>query len=258
MDLGLEGARALVTAASRGLGRACAEALAAERAAVFISSRDEAALRSVGDAMGACGHRAADLASPAAIEPLMSAAAQRLGRLDVLVLNAGGPPRGRFGDLDEAAWGASYQMTLMSAVRLVSAALPHLRQSEQGRIVFLTSLTVREPDSDLVLSSSLRSAVAGLAKTLATDLAPEGITVNCILPHRVLTDRVRELEAARATASGTGLEEQMEKSAAAIPARRFGVPADVGALCAFLCSRQAGYLTGQCIAVDGGAARSVH
>ncbi|MGH7903694.1 MAG: SDR family oxidoreductase [Candidatus Dormibacteraceae bacterium] len=258
MELGLEGARALVTAASRGLGRACAEALAGERAAVFVSSRNEVALRAAADAMGACGHHAADLAGEGEIEPLVAAAAERLGGLDILVANAGGPPRGDFESVPDQLWAASYQLTLMSAVRLARAALPHLRRSDRGRIVFITSLTAREPATDLLLSSALRPAVAGLAKALASELAPEGVTVNCILPSRVLTDRVRELEAIKAGHAGVGLEDQMQRTAAGIPVRRFGTPSEVGAVCAFLCSRQAAYVTGQGIAVDGGAALSVH
>lgn len=257
MDLGLEGARALVTAASRGLGRACAESLAAERAAVFISARDEAALKAAAESIGACGHVSRDLSEPASAEAVVSAAVGRLGGLDILVVNAGGPPRGGFDDLRDEDWEASFELTLMSAVRLVRAALPHLSESGRGRVVVIASLTAREPAADLVLSTAFRSAVTGLAKSLATDLAPAGVTVNCVLPHRILTDRVRELEGARAAAAGIGLKEQMEKTAAALPARRYGHPRELGALCAFLCSRQAAYITGQNVAVDGGFARSV-
>lgn len=257
MDLGLEGVRALVTGASRGLGRACAEALTSERAAVFISSRKEDSLRGAAERMGACGYRAADLGRDGEAGAVIQAAVERLGGLDVLVANAGGPPAASFQALRDEDWEASYRLTLMSAVRLTREALPHLRKSGRGRVVFLTSLTVREPAPELILSNSLRAAVSGLAKTLATELAPEAVTVNCILPSRVLTDRLREVEAAKASAAGIDLPDQLERTASEVPMRRLGQPAEVGALCAFLCSEQAAFLTGQNIALDGGSARSV-
>ncbi len=254
MDLGLDGRHALVTAASKGLGRACAEALASEGAKVYISSRDASAIESAGKAIGAAGWQAADVSRAGDIEPLVESAVAKLGGLDVLVVNAGGPPPGTFQSTPLESWDAAYQLTLMSAVRLVNASLPHLKRSGQGRIVFITSVSVRQPIPNIALSNSLRAAVTGLAKTLSRELAPDAITVNCLAPDGILTDRIRQI----AATSGGNLDEQIERMAADKPLGRFGDPAEFGAACAFLCSRQAGYITGQTLGVDGGTLLGVH
>jgi 3-oxoacyl-[acyl-carrier protein] reductase len=247
MDLGLQDARALVTAASKGLGRACAAALAAEGARVFIVSRDEERLRAAEREIGAAGHLAVDLSRPGAPERAVEAAVGALGGLDVLVCNAGGPPPGTFESTAVEAWETGYQLTLMSAVRLVKAALPLLVDSGRGRIVNITSISVRQPIPNILLSNAFRSAVTAMAKTLAGEVAGRGVTVNNLAPGTILTDRVRQLY------SGN-----LDQLAQAIPAGRIGDPDEFGAACAFLCSRQAGYITGQTIGVDGGALRGVH
>lgn len=249
MELGLTDRRALVTAASKGLGRASAAALAGEGARVFISSRNEADLRAAAEEVGAAGWRTADVSSAEHIEQLLSAALETLGGLDVLVCNAGGPPPGGFDATDEEGWRTGYDLTLMSAVRLIRAALPHLRRSDQGRIVIITSITARQPIDNLVLSNAYRPAVTGMAKTLSRELGPEGITVNCIAPESILTDRVRQL-AALAGRSNLGETD--------LPLRRYGDPGEVGALVAFLSSKQAGFITGQTIGIDGGGLRGIH
>ncbi len=247
MDLGLEGRRALVTAASKGLGRACAETLIAEGARVFISSRDpEATAR----AIGAEGWLAADVSRPGEPERLVDAADRALGGLDVLIVNAGGPPPGRFQDVPLEAWEGAVQLTLMSAVRLVHASLSFLKASDQGRIVFISSISVRQPLPFLALSNSLRAAVTGLAKTLALELAPDRITVNSVAPDAILTDRIRHLAG--------GDEEAVRRMAEQAPMKRLGTPAEFAAACVFLCSKPAGYITGQTLGVDGGALRGVH
>jgi 3-oxoacyl-[acyl-carrier protein] reductase len=250
VDLGLDGRSALVTAASKGLGRACAEALVAEGAKVFIASRDEAAIESAGKAMGAVGWQVADMSRPGDPAALVDAVVAKLGGLDILVVNAGGPPPGTFQTTPLEAWDAAYQLTLMSAVRLVHAGLPHLKRSGQGRIVFITSVSVRQPIPNITLSNSLRGAVTGLAKTLSHELARDAITVNCLAPDKILTDRIRQMAG--------GSEEQLKRMAAEAPMGRFGEPAEFAAACAFLCSRQAGYITGQTLGVDGGALLGVH
>lgn len=242
MDLGLKDRRALVTAASRGLGRACAEALVAEGAKVFISSRDAAAIEKAGKAIEAAGWAAADVSTPGEPEGLVEQARTALGGLDILVVNAGGPPPGTFQSTPLENWEAAFHLTLMSAVRLVKAAVSDLKQSSQGRIIFITSITVRQPIANLILSNSVRAGVAGLAKTLSRELAPDGVTVNCLGPDGILTDRIRELKL----------------SAANSPMGRFGDPSEFGAACAFLCSKQAGYITGQTLGVDGGSLLGVH
>lgn len=253
MDLGLKDRRALVTAASRGLGRACAEALAAEGASVFISSRDSAAIEAAGKAIKAVGWAAADVSRDGEPEALVEQARAKLGGLDILVVNAGGPPPGTFESTSLESWESAFHLTLMSAVRLVKAALRDLKRSDQGRIVFITSISVRQPIATLVLSNSLRAGVAGLAKTLSRELAPNGITVNCLAPDAILTDRIRSL-----AGGGDNIDEELKRRAAAAPMRRFGDPAEFGAACAYLCSRQAGYITGQTLGIDGGALLGVH
>jgi len=250
VDLGLDGRSALVTAASKGLGRACAEALIGEGAKVFIASRDAAAIESVGREIGAAGWQAADMSKPGDPAALVNAVVARLGGLDILVVNAGGPPPGTFQTTPLEAWDAAYQLTLMSAVRLVNVGLPHLKRSGQGRIVFITSISVRQPIPNITLSNSFRAAVTGLAKTLSRELAPDAITVNCLAPDKILTDRIRQM-------AGES-EEQLRRMAAEAPMGRFGEPAEFAAACAFLCSRQAGYITGQTLGVDGGALVGVH
>jgi 3-oxoacyl-[acyl-carrier protein] reductase len=254
VDLGLDGRKALVTAASKGLGRACAEALAAEGARVFISSRDAAAIESTGRAIGAAGWHAADMSKPGDPAALVEAAVAKLGGLDILVVNAGGPPPGTFQSTPMESWDTAYQLTLMSAVRLVNATLASLKKSGQGRIVFITSISVRQPIPNITLSNSLRAAVTGLAKTLSREVARDAITVNCLAPDAILTDRIRQI----AGAGGGDPEERIKQMAASAPMGRLGDPADFGAACAFLCSRQAGYISGQTLGIDGGALLGVH
>jgi 3-oxoacyl-[acyl-carrier protein] reductase len=257
MDLGLKGRKALVTAASRGLGRACAEALAAEGAAVFSSARDEAALKQLNDQLGGAGYRVADVSVAADVEALVAAAVEALGGLDVLVVNAGGAPAGTLEQIDDEGFEKALQLTTMSAVRLWRHALPHLRRSDQGRIVNITSAYVKEPSNLLTLSNAFRPGVTAMAKMLSAELAPARITVNCIAPNSILTDRTRSIAATVAERSGRSLEEQLEANAAAMPMGRYGEAAELGALCAFLCSAQAGYLSGQTIVIDGGAGKTI-
>lgn len=254
MDLGLKGRGALVAAASKGLGRACAEALIAEGADVFISSRDAASIESTANQIGAAGWLSADVSKPSDPEALVGAAVARLSSLDVLVVNAGGPPPGTFQSTGLELWDVAFNLTLMSAVRLVRAGLPHIKKSDQGRIVFITSISVRQPIPNIALSNAMRGAVTGLAKTLARELAPDRITVNCLAPDAILTDRIRQM----AAASGVDADERIRQQAAAAPMRRLGDPAEFGAACAFLCSKQAGYITGQTLGIDGGALLGVH
>jgi 3-oxoacyl-[acyl-carrier protein] reductase len=246
LDLGLAGRRALVIAASKGLGRACAATLIAEGARVFISSRSpEATAR----AIGAVGWVAADISAAGEPERVVAAAVDALGGLDVLIVNAGGPPPGTFQDVPLSGWDTAYQLTLMSAVRLVHAALPSLKKSDQARIVFISSISVRQPIANLALSNSLRAAVTGMAKTLSLELAGDRITVNTVAPDAILTDRLRHL---------AGSEEGVRAMAERAPMGRLGTPEEFAAAVVFLCSRQAAYISGQTLGVDGGALRGVH
>ena len=247
MDLGLNGARALVTAASKGLGMACAAALAQEGARVFIVSRDDARLTQVEKEIGAAGHLALDLAEPENPSCAVRAAVAALGGLDILICNAGGPPVGNFQSTQLESWDKGYQLTLMSAVRLAEAALPSLKQSGRGRIINVTSTSVRQPIPNLVLSNAFRSAVTAMAKTLSMEVAPDNITVNNLAPGTMMTDRARELYG-----------DHIPEVAKSIPMGRLGTPEEYGAVCAFLCSLQAGYVTGQTLGVDGGLLKGVH
>jgi 3-oxoacyl-[acyl-carrier protein] reductase len=257
MDLGLRDCRAFVAGASRGLGLACARALAGEGARVFVCSREASAIARAAAEIGAAGHAAADVSRPAEVRRVMAEAMAALGGLDCLVTNAGGPPTGAFDKAGDGDWDIAYQLNLMSAVRLIRAALPALKASGRGRIVNLTGYGVKEPISDLVVSDSIRAGVTVMAKTIATDLAPFGITVNTIAPGPILTDRITEIFSARAQSAGTTPDELLQRFAATIPLRRLGRPEEIGDLCAYLCSPQAGYLTGQTIVVDGGINRSI-
>lgn len=246
MDLGLAGRRALVTAGSKGLGRACASTLIAEGARVFISSRSpEATARDI----GAAGFLAGDISAAGEPERIVSEAVRVLGGLDILVVNAGGPRPGTFQDVPLATWDDAFQLTLMSAVRLVHSALPSLKESDQGRIVFITSISVRQPLPNLALSNSLRAAVTGMAKTLSLELAGDRITVNSVAPDAILTDRIRQL-----AGSDAGVQAMGERA----PMGRLGTPEEFAAAVVFLCSKQAAYITGQTLGVDGGSLRGVH
>lgn len=257
MDLGLGGSRALVAGASRGLGYACAEALIEEGASVFVTSRDTVRLQRAAKALGATDWAAGDLARAPDVTRIVEAATESLSGLDILVTNAGGPPTGPFEHMSDADWLVGHDLTVMSAVRLIRESLPHLVASGRGRIINLTGYGVKEPIRDLVVSDSSRAAVTVMAKTLASDLARRGITVNNLAPGPILTDRLREIHEARAAEAGIDLTEQLASFAGEIPVGRIGEPSEVGKFCAFLASRHAGYITGQTIVIDGGINRGI-
>lgn len=257
MDLQLKGRAAFVAASSKGMGRAIAECFAAEGADVGMCARGADALHEAAESVRARGVRVsasvADLTDARQCADAVQQAAQELGRLDALVVNAGGPPRALFDELDDAKWDAAFQLTLMSAVRLVRAALPALRESDAASILFISSWSVRQPIHGLTLSNSIRGATAGLAKALANDLAPQ-IRVNTLLPGTVRTDR--QMELARA-AGAADVDEYLRGMATSVPLDRLGEPAEIARVAVFLCSPAASYVTGQMLAVDGGVIQSV-
>ncbi|MFZ5918145.1 MAG: SDR family oxidoreductase [Chloroflexota bacterium] len=262
MDLGLKGKVALVAAASKGLGKAAALALAGEGALVAICGRTanalQAAAAEIEQASGSPVMAVvADVGRADDVERLAEAVAARFGQLDILVTNAGGPPAGHFSSLDDNAWQQAFELTLMSTVRLCRAALPHMQKNGWGRIVNITSVSVKQPIDNLLLSNALRTGVVGLAKTLSAQFAGWGITVNCVCPGWTLTDRVAELLAAQAQARGITPQEAEAQITADIPMARMGRPEELAALIAFLASEQAGYITGAAIQVDGGYVRGL-
>lgn len=258
MDLGLKEKVVFVAAASKGLGRAIAEEFAREGAKVVMCSRDEAAIsgaareiaqRTGGEMLGV----AADLASREGCERFVKAGLDRFGRMDAIVVNAGGPPPGRFEELEEAQWDKAYQVTLMSAVRLVKLAIPELRKTK-GNIVFSTSTTVRMPTAyvPLILSNSLRAAVHGMLKTLSKDLAADGIRVNAVQPGRIHTERIDQLDADTAKRTGRSIEDVRKEWRGQIPLGRYGDPKEFAAAAVFLASERASFITGLSLQVDGG------
>jgi 3-oxoacyl-[acyl-carrier protein] reductase len=262
MDLHLSDKIALVTAASKGLGRALALRLAEEGAHVAVCARGEEALvKTCAEIEDSTGRRAlalpADVSDPQAPDMLVESTVERFGRLDILVTNAGGPPPGQFLDLAPEDWEAAVRLTLMSAVRLCYAAVPVMKGQDGGSILAMTSITVKQPLPNLVLSNSLRLGVVGLVKTLADELAPFGIRVNGICPGWTRTARVEQLLRDRAERNGTDPEEEAARIAAAIPLRRMGSPDEFAAAAAFLVSPVASYITGVSLLVDGGMYRGV-
>lgn len=262
MDLGLRGKVALVTAASRGLGRATAEALASEGASLVICARGDAALE---EARNAIAERTsaevdmvvADVSTAEGIAAVWQRTQQRFGQVDVLVTNAGGPPSGLFESHDWNVWQRAVELTLRSAVELARLVLPGMKQRRWGRILNITSIAVKQPVDGLILSNSIRAAVTGFARTLANEVAPYGVTVNNLMPGFTRTDRVEQLNADTAAREGITVADVAHRIEAQIPMRRLGEPNEFAALAAFLASDQAAYITGQSIAVDGGWIRSL-
>ena len=257
MDLQLKGLRALVTGASRGLGYAVARGLAGEGAQIALNSRDGTKLIPAAAALAAeMGVKVialpGDVIDPETPGKLVAEAAQALGGLDLLVTNAGGPSSGRFDALDDIAWQRAIDLSLMCHVRLIRAALPHLRQSKAASVLTVTSYSVKQPIPNLVLSNSVRAATVGLTKSLALELGSEGIRFNSVLPGWTETERVVELMTARAKANGTTVEEEIVKQAKESPLGRMGKPEELANAAVFLLSPAAAYITGVMLTVDGG------
>lgn len=257
MDLGLKDKIALVAGSSRGLGYATAFALAKEGCRVAINGRDEARIKSVAEKLSKeTGTQviglAGDVGLPDVPEKLIRQTVDAFGGLDILVTNAGGPPPGAFESHDEANWQKGIDLSLMSHVRLIRAALPHLRKSSAASVLTVTSYSVKQPIANLVLSNSIRAATVGLTKSLALELGREGIRFNSILPGWTETERVGELMTARATANRTTVEEETRKQSAESPLGRMGRPEEFAAAAVFLVSPKASYVTGVMLNVDGG------
>ena len=286
MDLGLRDKVTIVAASSKGLGRAVAEEFAREGARVVMCSRDEAAIRAAAeDVQRKTGAdvqwTVADVGSEAGCHKLVKTAVDKFGTIDILVSNAGGPPPGRFDDLDDPAWEKAFELTLMSAVRLTRLALPQMRKQKSGSIVYststsvkqptqyltlilsnvyMTSTTVRQPTQylNLILSNAIRAAVQGMAKTLSSDLAKDGVRVNCVQPGRISTERIEQLDsdtAKRQNTTAEAIRGHYEKTV--IPMGRYGKPEEFAAAVVFIASPKASYITGTSLQIDGGMLMSM-
>jgi 3-oxoacyl-[acyl-carrier protein] reductase len=257
MDLGIDGRHALVTGASRGLGRAIALSLASEGAKVVAVARNRERLEELAAATppgrGSISVRACDLGDAAAIGSLTDL----LAEVDILVLNGGGPPAGPVTATTDATWTAQFETMFLSAVRLTRPALAGMRTRRFGRIIAVVSSAVIQPIPNLGVSNAMRLALVGWAKTLAGEVAEAGITVNCVAPGRIATDRVAELDQGQAVREGIALEEVQRRSRATIPVGRYGDPDEFAAVVTFLASARAAYMTGSVVRVDGGLIRSV-
>jgi 3-oxoacyl-[acyl-carrier protein] reductase len=262
MDLGLESKVAMVAGASRGLGFAVARALAREGALVSMSSRDADAISAAAQRIqketgGTVLAVAADVQSAKDIALWHQATLDRFEGIDLLFTNSGGPPPGASLSFDDAAWERAFELLLLSAVRMIRLAVPSMAMRGGGAIVLPTSGSVKEPIANLALSNVIRGSVSALAKTLAIELAPKKIRVNQLIPGRIATDRLRELDEANSKRLGIPIEEVQQRAAASIPLSRYGEPDDFAHAAVFLLSQAAGYITGATLQVDGGMLRGV-
>lgn len=262
MDLGLSGRTALLSAASRGFGRATALRLAGEGVKLALFARGDEDLQNTAAESRAAGApavlaRPLDLADGQALAAFVQEARERLGPIDLLLVNAGGPPAGGFGELDLTAWEAAYRLTIESAVRLCRLVLPGMMARGWGRIVQITSVTVRQPVENLILSNVLRPAAHALARSLALEAAPRGVTVNSVAPGFHLTSAVERLIAKKLEQGAFSREAVLAAWESEIPLGRLGQPEELAALIVFLMSEPAGYITGQCIVADGGWVRGL-
>jgi 3-oxoacyl-[acyl-carrier protein] reductase len=261
MDLGLVGKVALVTAASEGLGYACATRLAEEDCAVVICGRRPDVLEEARSKLASAGHKVlavpADLTDAAQLENLVAQTLAQFGRIDILVVNSGHVDYGGLEDLTDAQWQSAYDLILMSVVRLTRACIPAMRANKGGNIVILSSATVKEPPPNLILSSVMRLGVVGLAKTLSRSLAPDNIRVNVVAPGYFDTGRVKKRVRALMEEKGMTHERASAEISGRLPVGRIGSADELAELVAFVASRKAGFMTGSIIAIDGGGTRAL-
>ena len=258
MDFGLKGKRAIVMAASRGLGYASALGLAREGCQLVICSRDQAKIDKAAETIrSATGAKVkalvADVSSASEAKRLVETAVSEYGGLEIVVHNAGGPPAGETLAMTEEQWQKAFEQNLLSFTRIVSAAAPEMKKAGYGRILTIASSSIKQPIPNLSLSNAFRAGVWGIAKTLSRELAPQGILINVIAPGRIDTERIAELDQANATKAGKPVEEVRKASIATIPLGRLGKPEELANLVVFLASAAGSYISGQAIMVDGAA-----
>jgi 3-oxoacyl-[acyl-carrier protein] reductase len=258
MDLGLKGKVALVTGASKGMGKACALGLAGEGARVVMCARNEADLKAAVDEVKAQTKAevmgvSADVTKIEQVRDLVGRVKNAFGSPDILIANCGGPPRGFFDDFDDAAWYGAVEVSLLSTVRLIREVLPGMRAKKWGRILTIQSVSVKQPLTDLMLSNAVRPGVHGMMKTLALQLAGDNILVNTLCPGRILTDRLL----GGLKASGLSRDAYLARQSADIPMGRVGTPEEFASVAVFLASERASYVTGVAVQVDGGLVRGL-
>jgi len=257
MDLGLKGRGVIVAASSEGIGRATAELFAREGAQVAMCARTEDKLRAAADEIrGATGAEVyaerTDVTDGAAVQRFVENVAKQFGRIDVCVANAGGPPAKNFLSIQSDEWRRAVDMNFMSVIHLAKAVIPYMQRHRWGRIITITSVSVRQPVDELIMSNSVRPAVMGLVKSLSNDFGKDGILVNNVAPGYTATERLKELSSVRALATGTTSQAVDEQLAADTPVRRLGQPNEIADAIVWLASERASYITGQTLVVDGG------
>ncbi len=262
MELGLKGKRAIVMAASRGLGLASAMGLAREGCKLVICSRDQQRIEAAADAIrkqtGAeVTSLVADVSSGSEAKRLVDACVSAYGGLEIVVHNAGGPPAGETLQMSDEQWQKAFEQNLLSFTRMVGAAAPEMKKAGYGRVLTIASSSIKQPIPNLALSNALRAGVWGIAKTLSRELAPQGILVNVIAPGRIDTERIAELDQANAQKSGKSIDDVRKASVASIPMGRLGRPEELANLVVFLASEAGSYITGQAITVDGAAGNAL-
>lgn len=262
MDLGIKGKVALVAGASQGMGRAAALGFAREGAKVSICARGEAALNEAAamirkETGGEVLSMVADMAKVEDIQRFVNKSAEHFGRVDIIVNNAGGPPPGDFMKFSDEDWNNAYNLSFMSTMRMTREAVPHMRKVGGGRVINITSYSVKEPIAGLVLSNAVRSAVIGMAKTLSRELAAHNILINNVCPGRIDTERAQKLNKARADRLKRPIEEINREMAAEVPLGRYGTAEEAADLIVFLGSERASYITGTTIQIDGGLVRGI-
>ncbi len=262
MDLGLRGRVALVAGASSGIGKAIAEVFAEEGCLVAVLSRSETKLKNAADEIAAKGGSkvlpvVCDVTSKDQIKAAVEQVAAKLGEIDVLVCNAGGPPSGTHDKFGDEAWDLAYELNLKSTIRLCTQVLPGMKKRKWGRIINVTSVAAVQPMDNLILSNTVRAGVHGFTKTLSNEVASFGITVNCLCPGFTNTERLQELADQVSKSTGTSTDDIRAGWYQNIPAKRLAEPREMGYLAAFLASEQAGYLTGVALNLDGGFVKSI-